>query len=551
MPAVPELLVGPILRHIGENDATVFVETDEPCEVAVLGHTGETFTVEDHHYALVVIDGLGAGDTHPYEVHLDGSRAWPPPDYELPQPRIRTLRDDGTLTMIFGSCRASAPHHPPHTFAQWLHPKGKGIDVLRTYAMRMLRQPSALWPDALVMLGDQLYADQPPPNVQETVAPRQVHRNGPVEVLEDFEEYTVGYCDAWTHPYVRWMLSTVPSAMIFDDHEINDKWKTSQAWLDEKRQTDWYEGRVIGGLMSYWIYQHLGNLSPRELAEDEVYQRVLASRDDASEIVREHAERAEDQPSHSQFSFCRDLGPARLLMLDSRAGRYLEPTDRRIMSDDEWEWVESKVDGTHDHLMLGSSLPVLLPYGMHHIEAWSEAVSAGAWGKRLSPLGEKVRIGANLDHWACFGHSFRKLEQLIIDVATGRCGEAPDSILMFGGDVHHCWVSEVSLPDEEPASRTKVWQTVCSGMRKDLDASQRVVLHGGHTRAAAAIGALLARSARVPQPRLRWRHVTRPHFRNQIGTLMIAGGEIGVRIERVSGGWRKPRLTTVIEHKLL
>jgi len=24
-----------------------------------------------------------------------------------------------------------------------------------------------------------------------------------------------------------------------------------------------------------------------------------------------------------------------------------------------------------------------------------------------------------------------------------------------------------------------------------------------------------------------------------------------VKIERVSGGWRKPRLTTVIEHKLL
>jgi hypothetical protein len=40
-----------------------------------------------------------------------------------------------------------------------------------------------------------------------------------------------------------------------------------------------------------------------------------------------------------------------------------------------------------------------------------------------------------------------------------------------------------------------------------------------------------------------------PHFRNQVGTLKIARGEIGVRVEQVS--WRKPRLTTVIEHKLL
>ena len=52
-------------------------------------------------------------------------------------------------------------------------------------------------------------------------------------------------------------------------------------------------------------------------------------------------------------------------------------------------------------------------------------------------------------------------------------------------------------------------------------------------------------------PRLRWRPVTMPHFRNQIGTLEIAGGEMGVRIEAVTGNWRKPRLTTVIEHKLL
>ena len=96
---------------------------------------------------------------------------------------------DGDLRLLFGSCRASAPHHPPHTFQRWWHPKGKGIDVLRTYAMRMLRQPSALWPDALMMMGDQLYADQVPDTVEEIVGDREVHADGPVEVLEDFEEY--------------------------------------------------------------------------------------------------------------------------------------------------------------------------------------------------------------------------------------------------------------------------------------------------------------------------------------------------------------------------
>ena len=31
----------------------------------------------------------------------------------------------------------------------------------------------------------------------------------------------------------------------------------------------------MGGLASYWVYQHIGNLSPQQLAADEVYAPVL------------------------------------------------------------------------------------------------------------------------------------------------------------------------------------------------------------------------------------------------------------------------------------
>jgi phosphodiesterase/alkaline phosphatase D-like protein len=538
-----------MLRFIGETEATVWVEIDEPCEVEVLGHKGTTFTVEGHHYAIVVIEGLKAGESHEYEVHVDGECVWPPEGYEFPHPQIRTIAKGGDLRLLFGSCRCSAPHHPPHTSQRWWNPKGRGIDALHTFALRMLRQPKALWPDALTMFGDQLYADQPPKNVREQVEGREVHADGPVDVLEDFEEYTVGYRDAWTYPVVRWMLSTLPSSMIFDDHEINDKWNTSEAWLEEYRATDWYEDRILGGLMAYWIYQHLGNLSPRELAEDETYQE-LTKVEDGSEIVRDLAKRAESQDSHSRFSFCSDLGPARLVALDSRAGRQLQDGERRIMSEDEWEWVKDRVDGEHDHLVMVSSLPFLLSDGMHDIEAWSEAVTNGAWGKRLAPLGEKVRIGANLDHWACFQKSYRELEQLVIDIATGVCGDAPKSMVMLGGDVHHCFVTEVNLPADAPQSQTNVWHAVCSGLRKELQASERLVLALGHTWLAAKLGRKLAQAANVRPRRLQTRITTRPRFRNQIGTLDIAGGEVGIRIEQVTGRWNEPQLRTVIEEKL-
>jgi PhoD-like phosphatase len=547
---MPEVRVGPLLRHVGTSDATIWVETDGPCRVDVLGNSANTFEVEGHHFAIVCVTDLDPGHEHPYEVHLDGDKAWPPPDYEFPPPRIRLMPRDGSLRLLFGSCRASAPHHPPYTYQHWWHPKGNGIDVLRTYGMRMLRQPSALWPDALLMMGDQLYADQVNDTIKDLVAEREVHADGPVEVLEDFQEYCIGYWDAWSDPVVRWMLSTLPTSMMFDDHEINDKWNTSQAWLEEKRKTDWYQTRIIGGLMSYWIYQHLGNLSPQELADDETLQQVLASRD-GTEPIKLMAKQAESDDGISRFSMCRDLGPARLIVADSRTGRQLQPGDRRIMTDDEWDWITAKADGDYDHLLFASSLPMLLPYGMHHMEAWSEAVTDGAWGRRLRGLGEKVRIGANLDHWACFQQSFRRLEDLVIDVATGQRGEAPQSMVMFGGDVHHCWVSEVGLPEGTPSSPTKVWQVVCSGLRKEVSAVERVVLRMGHTRLAETVGRLLVKTTDVGMPRLNWRPVTMPHFRNQVGTMDIAGGEIGVRIERVSGGWRKPRLVTVIEHKLL
>ncbi|MGK2881237.1 MAG: DUF7800 domain-containing protein [Mycobacterium sp.] len=542
-----EVRVGPMLRHVGKTDATVFVETDAACSVDVLGRTAETFEVEGHHFAVVCLQDLDPTVEHPYQVHLDGELAWPPTDYEFPQPRIRLLPQDGSLRLLFGSCRASAPHHPPYTNQRWWHKKGKGIDVLRTYGMRMLRQPSALWPDTLMMLGDQLYADQVPDNIKELVADREVHANGPVNVLEDFEEYCIGYWDAWTSPLVRWMLSTIPTAMIFDDHEINDKWNTSASWLREKRQTDWYETRIIGGLMAYWIYQHLGNMSPSDLAADEVFGACVATRN-GTDAVRGLAKRAEDKSGPSRFSMCRDLGPARLIIADSRTGRVLNDHERKMMTDEEWDWISARVDGEYEHLLFASSVPFLLPDGMHRIEGWSDAVSAGAWGKRLRGLGEKARIAANLDHWACFQDSFEKFEDLVIDIAAGRVGPKPKTLLLFGGDVHHCWVDEVQTPQP---STTKIWQLVCSGLRKEVQANERVVLRLGHTRFAAAVGHALARSAAVSVPRLRWRPATPPHFRNQVGTLEIAGGEVGVRVERVSGSWRDPHLSTVIEHKLL
>ena len=62
---MPRLLIGPVLRHVGTTDATVFVETDEACEVEVLGSREHTWLAGGHHYALVTVEDLAPARTEP------------------------------------------------------------------------------------------------------------------------------------------------------------------------------------------------------------------------------------------------------------------------------------------------------------------------------------------------------------------------------------------------------------------------------------------------------------------------------------------------------
>ena len=131
-------------------------------------------------------------------------------------------------------------------------------------------------------------------------------------------------------------MSTVPTAMIFDDHDIRDDWNTSAPWRADMAEAPWWQDRIRAGLASYWVYQHLGNLSPDELADDEDYQRLLATEGDAWPHLAELAERADrevDCNKGVRFSYRWDLGRSRLIMVDSRNGRILESGERMMIGE--------------------------------------------------------------------------------------------------------------------------------------------------------------------------------------------------------------------------
>ena len=527
---MPDLILGPILRYLDESQATIWVETDGPCEVDVLGRTERTFCVNDHHYALVPVLGLEPGGTYPYEVRLNGDVRWPEPGSELPPSAIRTIDPERTLRIVFGSCRVAVPHRPPWNLSPDEHELGREVDALYALALRMIERDPSEWPHLLLSVGDQVYVDEDSPRTREFIRARRDTSLPPGEEVADYEEYTRLYWESWGDPVIRWLLSTVGVAMIFDDHDVHDDWNTSIAWLEEMRAKPWWEERIEAGLSSYWVYQHLGNLSPAALAQLDLLREVRDC-EDAGPVLRRFAREADRGSEGSRWSYCRDLGRTRMVVFDSREGRQLARPPRTMVDDREWEWVNEQARGGFDHLLLIDTLPVLLIPALHHVEAWNEAVCAGAWGESLVPVGERIRRALDLEHWAAFNESYRRMEELLTDVASGRRGPPPATVVGIAGDVHHAYLAEVGFP-RGVGAQSAVYQAVCSPFRNALDSHERAIVRMAQRRGAERLLRPLARSAGVPDPRLRWRLVQPATFDNQFATLEIDGRSAVLRIER-------------------
>ena len=546
---MPGLVLGPLLRYVDEEQATIWVETDSACEVEVLGRRQRTFCVRGHHYALVFLENLHPGASLPYEVRLDGELVWPESASELPPSVIRTIDPSEEIRIAFGSCRVAVPHEPPYTLEKDDHEDGREPDALRTYADRMLTQPPEEWPHLLLMLGDQVYADEDAPETRAFIRDRRDTSEPPGEEVADFEEYTRLYRESWSDPIVRWLLSTVGVAMIFDDHDVHDDWNTSISWLEEIRDQPWWENRIVGALASYWIYQHVGNLSPKKLRERGLLQKIYEQDGDAWPMLSDWAKDADWGSEGRRWSYSRTLGRNRLVVLDSREGRVLGETPRKMFDEGEWEWLNERITGDVDHLIIADTLPILLPPAMHDLEAWNEAVCDGAWGGWFEGIGERVRRAIDLEHWGAFQHSFRRLIGLIEDVAAGRRGAPPISITLLAGDIHHAYLAEVAFRRDAEV-KSPVWQAVCSPYRNPLDATERRIARFGCSRWAEPIGRALTSSAGVDPPPIRWRLVEPPTFDNQIGSLRLNGDAASVRLERTLPREDEAQLETSLLRRL-
>ena len=242
---------------------------------------------------------------------------------------LRTLDPGRPQRLAFGSCR-QAELPVPH-----------GPDALDACARRRAGTPHDRWPDAMLLIGDQIYADETGPAARQLIAQRRDPAVPPGYEAADFASMrpVPGGVERPRH--------TLAAVRRPNDHDLRRPRRARRlehlggrrAALEAK---SWWRARITGAYQSYWIYQHLGNLSPAELAADETWREVRQAAD-AAAVLAGFALRADRKDAGIRFSVRRDFGNVRVVVIDSRSRRVIDDNSKRLMVDQaEWSGSPSR-----------------------------------------------------------------------------------------------------------------------------------------------------------------------------------------------------------------
>jgi hypothetical protein len=225
-----------------------------------------------------------------------------------------------------------------------------------------------------------------------------------------------------------------------------------------------------------------------------------------------------------------------------------------MLDEGEERWVREQVldaRGSYDHLLVGTSLPWLLPPFIHDVEAWDSALCGGERGPRWARFGEWLRRAADLEHWAAFPRSFESLAALIGEAASGPT--APATVCVLSGDVHHAYIAEPRWVDGTGGTGgpdAHVVQLTCSPVHNSVPASMKIGFRFGWSRLGRGLGRALKRHGRVGPSAVGWRKTGGPWFGNQLMTLTLRGRSADLRLDHARVQEAGAELVTVQERTL-
>ncbi|SBS28103.1 PhoD-like phosphatase [Marinomonas aquimarina] len=247
-----------------------------------------------------------------------------------------------------------------------------------------------------------------------------------------------------TLPQVQRVLAHLPTAMMFDDHDVTDDWNLTADW-----ETTAYghalSKRIIGNaLTGYLLCQGWGN-NPGQY--DQAFlnqaQRAIQSteggaKDDFIETLL----------SYEQWHYQWDTEP-KLVVLDTRTRRWRSEQNFNHPSGlMDWEAI---TDLQHDikdleAVILVSPAPI---FGVKLIEAIQKVFT---W------IGKPLMVDA--ENWMSHRGSAYALMNLFTHPKT------PSNFVILSGDVHYSFTYDIKLRGQK--SSPNIWQITSSGLRNEF-----------------------------------------------------------------------------------
>ncbi|GGI75521.1 metallophosphatase [Shewanella hanedai] len=275
----------------------------------------------------------------------------------------------------------------------------------------------------LLMGGDQVYAD----SIWTTVPTLKAWNDGgrkqkvkyvPSKRMQDqiSRFYNDLYIDRWNKPAMAQMLASVPSLMMWDDHDIIDGWGSF----------------------------------PSQIQTCPVYNTIFESAKKFFSLlqIRGHSNQTllcqQDEPTH--FSSHVKFRHFNILALDNRSERSIN----EVMSSSHWSDVISTLESNclDGDLLVLSAVPVVY----RDFSFAESALDATPWEEELT---DDLK-----DHWRAKEHEGERLKLImrLLDNVNTRQGKT----VMLSGDVHLGGLGIII--DERGDTRSSIHQVISSGI---------------------------------------------------------------------------------------
>ncbi len=246
---------------------------------------------------------------------------------------------------------------------------------------------------------------------------------------------------------------------------MSDDWNISHSWVEEMRERSWWRRRAIGCIASYWIYQHIGNLSPRGARRGRDLQRRCAATSAPTRCCSTGPSRSNrPAPGCAGASAATSAGRGPIFV-DSRAGRVLDrrrPADGRrrgVGVDRRPDRGRLRPPADRDH---GALAPLPRPRPARGLERAGLRRGARQGSRRAPP--RSCAAAVDFDHWGSFGRrASAPCATCSAKSPPGeRGGQARPRSSSSAGDVHHAYLCEVGWPPGEADGKAPIYQAVCS-----------------------------------------------------------------------------------------